>query len=578
MGTPAIDANRQIIPPADFPVIWANPQDAAHHWTRDREHNPLPVTPMFSSVADLTAGPGYRKAVNLYQESVLRRHDRTINGYGYTRLEVFEGTPEALSERMQHHRKKVGQASQCLGQTWEKQWRPQIEAHWSFWASFDLPGASLAALARHVQESLERLTRMYEIHYLMGAPMWFALDEFEQFYCDLFPGSTPLDAHQLLQGFDNKTLQIGRSLWRLSRLARAIPTVQRMLESRPPKVALERLQSIPEAGPFVAELRQFVQQYGRRSDLWDWGYPSWEDDPTPLLTTLKTYLSQSDRDLQAERVQAAARREAAIALTLQALQGYPQPVIERFRSLLSAAQVALVLSEDHTYYLDFNGFGWMHRVVLECGRRLHGQGRLRQPADAFYLTIQELQAALVEPAMPPGELAARRRAEAEFWATYPEPGELGTRPEKPPYIYSPESRRMMRYIGGFLADEPSKSQDPNQLTGQPGSPGVVRGPARLIPSLAEAHRLQPGDILVTTTTAPPWTPLFLTAAGLVTDAGGLLSHGAVVCREYHLPAVVGAHQASLWLQDGEWIEVDGSRGIVTRLEVAEAIQIAVESR
>jgi pyruvate,water dikinase len=72
----------------------------------------------------------------------------------------------------------------------------------------------------------------------------------------------------------------------------------------------------------------------------------------------------------------------------------------------------------------------------------------------------------------------------------------------------------------------------------------------------------PGDILVTTTTAPPWTPLFLTAAGVVTDAGGLLSHGAVVAREYHIPAVVGTHDATSHIHDGQMIEVDGSNGVV----------------
>ncbi len=91
------------------------------------------------------------------------------------------------------------------------------------------------------------------------------------------------------------------------------------------------------------------------------------------------------------------------------------------------------------------------------------------------------------------------------------------------------------------------------------------GRARLILSLNDANRLQPGDILVTTTTAPPWTPLFLTASGLVTDAGGLLSHGAVVAREYHLPAVVGTNRATSVIADGRLIEVDGDRGTVRLL-------------
>ncbi len=87
----------------------------------------------------------------------------------------------------------------------------------------------------------------------------------------------------------------------------------------------------------------------------------------------------------------------------------------------------------------------------------------------------------------------------------------------------------------------------------------------MIASLADAHRLQPGDILVTTTTAPPWTPLFLTAAAVVTDAGGMLSHSAVVAREYHIPAVVGTRYATARLSDGQLIEVDGDSGKVTLL-------------
>jgi len=124
---------------------------------------------------------------------------------------------------------------------------------------------------------------------------------------------------------------------------------------------------------------------------------------------------------------------------------------------------------------------------------------------------------------------------------------------------------MMRYVGGLIAEEPQPEPEPGMLRGQAGSAGVARGPARVIRSLAEAHHLQPGDILVTATTAPPWTPLFLTAAGVVTDTGGLLSHGAVVSREYGIPAVVGTHWATSRIADGQMIEIDGNNGLVRLL-------------
>ena len=98
--------------------------------------------------------------------------------------------------------------------------------------------------------------------------------------------------------------------------------------------------------------------------------------------------------------------------------------------------------------------------------------------------------------------------------------------------------------------------------GAAGSPGVVRGVARVIRSLADAAALRPGEILVAETTAPPWTPLFATAAAVVTDTGGVLSHCAVVAREYRIPAVVGTGMATRAIADGQIVEVDGDAGMV----------------
>ena len=100
------------------------------------------------------------------------------------------------------------------------------------------------------------------------------------------------------------------------------------------------------------------------------------------------------------------------------------------------------------------------------------------------------------------------------------------------------------------------------LQGHGGSPGIVRGPVKVIGSVYQADKLQRGDILVAETTATPWTPLFATVAAVVTDSGGILSHCAVVAREYHIPAVVGTGNATKTLQDGQMIEVDGHLGTV----------------
>jgi phosphoenolpyruvate synthase/pyruvate phosphate dikinase len=128
----------------------------------------------------------------------------------------------------------------------------------------------------------------------------------------------------------------------------------------------------------------------------------------------------------------------------------------------------------------------------------------------------------------------------------------------------PVGRMMGRFFG-----EPQEAQtDPNVLRGNAGSSGKIRGPARVVLALAEAGELKLGDVLVTETTTPPWTPLFATASAVVTDTGGVLSHCAGVAREYRIPAVVGTGEATKVIKDGQLLEVDGDAGVVRIIEPA----------
>ena len=135
---------------------------------------------------------------------------------------------------------------------------------------------------------------------------------------------------------------------------------------------------------------------------------------------------------------------------------------------------------------------------------------------------------------------------------------LGTLPAGPP----PDDP-MTKAMGKFFGAPPQPPTEPGRLNGQAGSPGKVRGVARVIRSIDDAARLGRGEVLVAETTAPPWTPLFATAAAVVTDTGGILSHCAVVAREYGIPAVVGVGMATALIADGQTVEVDGDSGLVT---------------
>ena len=107
------------------------------------------------------------------------------------------------------------------------------------------------------------------------------------------------------------------------------------------------------------------------------------------------------------------------------------------------------------------------------------------------------------------------------------------------------------------------------LKGTSGSPGIAKGPARVVHDISEFEKLRAGDVLVAPVTNPAWTPLFQRAVAVVVDTGGLASHAAIVAREYGIPAVMGTMSGTREIVDGQWIEVDGSRGLVLKAEVHE---------
>jgi phosphohistidine swiveling domain-containing protein len=150
-----------------------------------------------------------------------------------------------------------------------------------------------------------------------------------------------------------------------------------------------------------------------------------------------------------------------------------------------------------------------------------------------------------------------RKRVAERFAAIAPPHHLGTLPAGAPPD-DPISRMFLKIEG----DGPGVSEDANELRGSAGAPGVVRGPVKILRVLGDAVKLQPGDILVAESTAPPWTPLFASVAGVITDSGGALSHSAVIAREYGIPAVVGVGTATRRLTDGQMVEINGYLGIV----------------
>ena len=542
--------------PPEFPVAWDHPDDARMFWQLERLHFADPMTAMdyaFMAEAHVQLNWAFE-----HYGLPDRYHFRLFNHRWYYAIKPVDAPPEQLRAMAERGQANVAAAADRLETLWNDEWQPAIKQHLAFWEVFGLAGADVPALVAHFDETVARFRRCWQIHFLQGLPVYVAMSSLEELCRDLFGDESALRPYRLTQGLGNATFESGCALWRLSRRALATPEVRRIFEERVVCEVPTALEATAVGRAFLGELRAYLDRWGKRGDKMGISYPSWIEDPSPAIKQLKDYISRPDRDIEAEFTGLAEERERAVTKARGRLSGYPAAVRERFETALRAAQVATVISEDHNYLIDFQCNYEVRRVLLELGARLAAAGALEAQGDVFYLSPDELRmTAAALPAIVQRNLVGERRASIARARLVMAPRTLGTIPDGPP-----PGDPVTLALGKFFGAPPPPTTEPGVLRGHPGSPGRACGPAKVIRSLAEAAKLRPGDVLVAESTAPSWTPLFATVAAVVTDTGGVLSHCAVVAREYGLPAVVGTATATELICDDQILEVDGDAGLV----------------
>jgi phosphohistidine swiveling domain-containing protein len=528
----------------DFPVLWEGPDEANLPWIFLARNFPDQVTPLEFDVAQMILrGIQYtRRDFDAPSDARFRR----INTFVY--MTMLPLTDAWSSEA----RARLRTAMLELGEKWEHQYLPEIERSLEELGSANLFTLSMPALCAHLDTVCARFARLFELHFLILMPAREAMSTFVETYRDLLGGGS-LDAYRLLGGLPTKTVECGKALWQLSRLALRTPDVCRILQSEPVSTVVPALGRSRGSAEFLAELDAVLGSYGHRTDSVSIRHESWLENPAPVIATIKGCLPQPESaDPALASGRAACEREAAVEAARQRLASYPRRVIEEFETVLAAAQVGSMLSEENTHYINFRGLYELRRVILEVGRRLVDGGMIAGQDDVWLFTLAEVQDAMgAYPEVDLHALAGERRAEMARWAGVQPPPFLGA---TGPVESASGAGAQPSSVGG--------GTELGILCGTAGSPGTARGVARVLRSIADADRLRPGEVLVTEQTQPSWTPLFTMAAAVVTDTGGVLNHAAIAAREYGIPAVVGVTGATAQIRDGDVVEVDGETGVV----------------
>ncbi|MFC7202146.1 PEP/pyruvate-binding domain-containing protein [Haloferax namakaokahaiae] len=354
------------------------------------------------------------------------------------------------------------------------------------------------------------------------------------------------DIDEIGKGFDTELVtQMNQRLGDIADLARASPGVRDALRN---DASLAELESVAGGPEFTRALDDFLADFGHRgSGEIDLSRPRWNDDPATLLRTVRSNLERTESGTHRDHFERLERDAAAASTRLEARTG---------RGRLGPFKAALVRRLIRTYRgaIPFREypkhgvahlFAAIHETLADAGEELADAGILDSPTDVWYLRKDELLAALESGTAPTADIDARRRRHARHASLTP-PALLTSEGETP--------------MGASVADVPE-----NTLTGTPVSAGVVEGVARVVRDPA-GETLNPGEILVAPSTDPGWTPLFLNAAGLVMEVGGRMTHGALVAREYGIPAVAAVSGATASIHSGERIRIDGTRGTVELLD------------
>ncbi|RJQ75678.1 phosphoenolpyruvate synthase [Pseudonocardiaceae bacterium YIM PH 21723] len=344
---------------------------------------------------------------------------------------------------------------------------------------------------------------------------------------------------------NNITSEMGLALLDVADVIRPHPDVVDFLQRVDDESFLDELDRFAGGREARDAIQAFLDRYGMRcvGEI-DITRPRWSERPSTLVPVILGNVRNFEPGAGERRFEQG-RQEA---------QRKEQELMERLRTLpdgeRKADEVKSRIDRVRTFigYREYPKYGWMSRnfvykqALLGEAERLVRRNVLREKEDIFYLTFAEL-GEVVRTEQVDDRLIRRRKDDFTSYEAL-----------TPPRVLTSEGEGL---TGAYRRED----LPAGALVGVAVSTGTIEGRARVILDLAQAD-LEPGDILVTASTDPSWTPLFVAIKGLVTEVGGLMTHGAVVAREYGLPAVVGVEHATSLIRDGQRIRVDGTNGYV----------------
>ncbi|HPW37026.1 MAG TPA: PEP-utilizing enzyme [Syntrophorhabdus sp.] len=537
-------------------------------WFLDGTHSIPPWTPMFGWfwVNFCRHGMQYG-AETLYLPRSKGWDWRFKNGGGYLTILLVDSEDE-MKEREVKFRHAI---------------RPFLENYDGLWDGFvnEMLGrygkikavngdtATNIELLANFDYAVETCRRMWEIHMYMMYGTYMPYVLFEQLCKHLLNiDDTHPDFHRLMSGFDNESFRVDRGLWEYAQKLKDMGLAD-VVVGVPTKEWEGKLVASEKGQEFLKDFKIFLDTKAgwRMERMAEINVPSWSEEPSQAFDTMEIYLKQGKEfDLDAKRLMLEKDRKVAEKEILERISPEQRGW---FSILLKIAQNSSRFSEEHDHYLDLYCHSVVRKTCIDIGKRFAAGGAIAETDDIFFLIPDEVHRAGINPGkFNMKNIVARRKNEWSKWNETGNPPimlkkDFGIAQAMEFMIKSMDPIALKVVVGKLPEARPDLKAD---LYGTCGSPGVAEGIARTVFKEEDLAAIQEGDILISVSTSPAWTPIFGMIRGVVVDRGGSLSHAAIVGREYGIPVVMNTFEGTAKIKSGQRIRIDANLGTVFILD------------
>jgi len=571
----------QFLGDESFPVTWDSELEKHLFWVYDDLHNPHPLSPMHEDIGLWTQSCDHmfrRFAFPPATDWI----PKNVNGYLYTaqvpgnkdfRLDNVEvgtryGAASAVDPEFYYG--KMGTYLNWVlptyGDEFEHWWRsrlvPEMTRNFEYIEGMldKQDELTLAELACLLEDAIDMHDRHWKIHWMLN---------FAQLSATLNLRAVMEKTHgkideallgRLQNSAKDRNWDSIEALWKMKEEVKADATLTAAFKYETAGEIIAALKGTPRGRKFIEErIVPYQKEFGWHA-VWshEFIFPTVYEHMEPVIELVRGYL-ETNYDYP-KTIKTLADDIASAAKEI--LEGLSGEALEEMRAANEVNLKMAPLTPDHHFYIDQGANAHVRLVLIAIGKKLVAQGVLDAPDDVVFFRYNQLRVFMGDPKALDGRaVVAKAKAAREKAYTFRPKDWIGT---------VTKSQLEFPYLNlwGFPEKVNRKTEVAGQFTGLGGSPGVVEGIARVVLREDQFDQVRAGDVLVCQMTNPAWVVLFTKIVGLVTDAGGTVSHPAVLSREFGIPAVVGSSVATQQISSGDRIRVNGTTGLVEILDKA----------